>query len=101
MESNLSYSLLISSKAQSEMARAWLWYEDRESVLGDRFIDAVRQKVKTVVKNPDLFSIKHNPYREVLVSVFPFVIVYKIYRKKKLIEIVSVFRTSRNPERKH
>ncbi len=83
------------------MAASWLWYEEREQGLGDRLFSAVMQKMNTIAENPDIFSIKRNPYREAKVSVFPFVIADKIYKRKKLIEAISVFHTSRNPKRKY
>ena len=83
------------------MAASWLWYEEREQGLGDRLFTAVMQKLNAIVENPDIFSEKHKPYREAKVSVFPFVIVYKVYKRKKLVEAVSVFHTSRNPKRKY
>ena len=101
MESNPVYTIIISSKAQKEMAASWAWYEEREEGLGDRLYAAVAQKLNVIEKNSDLFSIKHSPYREAKVSIFPFVIVYKIYKRKKLIEVVSVFHTSRNPKRRY
>src|ERR1017187_8380584 len=101
MEGNPVYTIIISSKAQREMTASWQWYEEREEGLGDRLVAAVMQKLNTIAQNPDIFSIKHNPYREAKISIFPFVIVYKIYRRKKLIEAVSVFHTSRNPKRKY
>jgi len=91
----------MSSKAQKEMALSWLWYEEREEGLGDRLVAAIMQKLNTIAQHPEVFSIKQNPYREMKISVFPFVIVYKIYKRKKLIETVSVFHTSRNPKGKY
>ena len=101
MESSTAYTLLVSSRAQKEMAASWQWYEEREEGLGDRMVAAVMQKLSTIAKNPELFSIKHSPYREVKVSIFPFVVVYKIYKRKRMIEAISVFHTSRNPKRKY
>lgn len=101
MAGNPVYSLITSSKAQKEMAMSWLWYEEREEGLGDRLILAIMQKLHVIATNPELFSVKHSPYREANVAIFPFVIVYKIYKKKNLIEIISVFHTSRNPNRKY
>lgn len=101
MENNPVYSVIISSKAQKEMAASWLWYEEREEGLGDRLYEAVKQKLNTIAKNPEIFSMKRSPYREAKVAIFPFVIVYKIYKRKRLIEAVSVFHTSRNPKRKY
>ena len=83
------------------MAASWLWYEQREEGLGDRLYAAIKQKLKTIAGSPEIFSPKHRPYREAKVSVFPFLIVYKVYKRKKLIEAVPVFHTSRNPKRKY
>ncbi len=40
-------------------------------------------------------------YREVGISTFPFVIVYRIYKQRKLIRIFSVFHTNQNPGKKY
>jgi plasmid stabilization system protein ParE len=101
MEGNSVYTVILSSKAQKELAAAWQWYEEREEGLGDRLVALVMQKLNSVVNTPALFLIKHKPYREAKVSVFPFLIVYKVYEKRKIIEAVSVFHTSRNPKRKY
>ena len=83
------------------MASSWLWYEEREEGLGDRLYEALMQKLNIIAKNSEIFSIKQNPYREAKVSIFPFVIVYKIYKRKKIIEVLSVFHTSRSLKRKY
>ena len=62
MENNPVYSVVISSKAQREMAASWLWYEEREEGLGDRLFSAVINKLNSIAKNPDAFSIKCRPY---------------------------------------
>ena len=36
MESKPVFKLIISSRAQKELAASWKWYEDREAGLGDR-----------------------------------------------------------------
>jgi plasmid stabilization system protein ParE len=95
------YTVIVTAKAQKELAEAWRWYEEREEGLGDRLVAAVMQKLNTIGKGPEIFSVKHRPYREAKVSVFPFLIVYKINGKQKLVEAVSVFHTSRNPKRKY
>ena len=93
--------VVISSRAQKEIALSWQWYEEREPELGDRFVAAVRQKIGTISKDPEIFAIKHKPYREASVSVFPFLIIYKVNKRQRLVEIISVFHTARNPKRKY
>jgi plasmid stabilization system protein ParE len=101
MENNSGFSLLVSSKAQKELELSWEWYEDRQQGLGDRFTTAVIQQLNTIVKNPEAFSVKHKTYREAKVPVFPFVIVYKVHNRRKLIEAISIFHTSRSAETKY
>lgn len=101
MENNPVFSLLVSSKAQKELALSWEWYEDRQQGLGDRFTAAVIQQLNTIIDNPETFSVRHKPYHEAKVSVFPFVIVYKIDKRRKRVEVISIFHTSRNPKAKY
>jgi hypothetical protein len=76
-------SVIISSRAQKEMAESWAWYEDRLAGLGDRF--------------PTRFK----SYKEAPVPTFPFLLIYRISKKSNLIRVVSVFHTSRNPKKKY
>jgi hypothetical protein len=101
MASDPVYTVVLSSKAQNEIAASWQWYEEREHGLGDRLMLSVMQKLNAIAKNPAIFSIKRKPYREANISVFPFLIVYKINKNQKLIEVASVFHTSRNPKKKY
>lgn len=101
MENDCTYSISISAKASKELEESWLWYEQRKEKLGDRFIQVVRNKLVDVSKNPEIYPLKNKNYREAVLSVFPFVIVFKINQGKKLVKIDSVFHTSRNPKRKY
>jgi plasmid stabilization system protein ParE len=101
MESNAGYTIVLSVKAQFELEESWQWYEGREIGLGARFIDEVLNKINTLATFPEVHSIKNRQYRETVVPAFPFVIVYRVMKKEKLIEVVSVFHTSRNPKDKY
>ena len=70
------------------MAASWLWYEEREEGLGDRLFSAVINKLNSIAKNPDAFSIKCRPY-------------IKYTKEKSWSRQFSVFHTSRNPTRKY
>jgi len=78
-----------------------LWYEQRKEKLGDRFMQGVRNKLVDISKNPEIYPLKNKNYREAILSVFSFVIVFKINHGKKLVKIDSVFHTSRDPKRKY
>ena len=101
MENNALFKLVLSDRAKQELLQAYNWYEDQQLGLGDRFRATALDRINKILQNPELFSTKHGLFREVRVAVFPYVIVYKINKKKKRIVITSVFHTSLNPAKKY
>jgi plasmid stabilization system protein ParE len=87
-------------KAQKEILRAWEWYEDKETGLGDNFKQEVAKKINLILKSPLHYPLK-GKFRETQIDVFPFLIVYKILKSMDEIIIVSVFHTSRHPKKKY
>ena len=101
MDRHSIYRTIFSSKAQREIAESWNWYEDRQLGLGDRFLNEIAEHIRKIEQTPIRFPIRFKSYREESVPVFPFLIIYRINEKKKIIRIVSIFHTSRNPTRKY
>ena len=101
MAGNLSYFIIFSSRAQKEIASAWDWYEERQQGLGDRFIQEVVRKAQLIEQNPERYPTRYNSYKETILSTFPFLIIYRINKRKKSIRIVSVFHTSLHPKKKY
>jgi plasmid stabilization system protein ParE len=97
----MTYTYEILLKARKELLEAWEWYEDRQEGLGERFKNQVYQKIKQVVQNPEHYAKRKESFREAKIDVFPYLLIYKIARKKKVVTIVSVFHTKRNPKRKY
>ena len=95
------FSYVILKKARKELLDAWKWYEDRQEGLGDKFKNQVFQKITQILLNPERYPERKNNFREVTVAIFPYLLIYKISRKKKVITIVSVFHTRRNPGKKY
>lgn len=89
-------SFLQLPKAQKEILDAWEWYEDQQPGLGDRFKEEVRKKIENILSNPLHYPLRKK-YREALIDVFPYLIVFKVDKQKNLILILSVFHTSRHP----
>lgn len=101
MDRHSIYRTIFSSKAQKEIAESWNWYEDRQLGLGDRFLKEITNNIRKIEQTPIRFPVRFKSYRETPVPVFPFLIIYRINEKKKIIRIVSVFHTSRNPTKKY
>ena len=101
MANKSPYNSIFSSKAEKEIVKSWIWYEDRQRGLGDRFLKEIKARIHTIEKAPDKFPTRFKSYKETQVPVFPFLIIYRINNKKRLIRIVSIFHTSRNPGKKY
>ena len=97
--SGFTYEIVL--RARYEILEAWEWYEDRKEGLGDRFINQINLKIKQVIQMPERFPEKRRSFREAKIDVFPYLLIYKIANRKKVITIISVFHTSRNPKLKY
>lgn len=101
MADKVLFTLIFSSRAQKEIIKAWEWYEERQQSLGDRFIKELISSIQLIKQNPERYPSKFKAYKETTISVFPFLVIYRLNRKKKSIRIVSVFHTSLNPRKKY
>jgi plasmid stabilization system protein ParE len=88
-------------KAKRELLDAWEWYEDRQAGLGDKFTQQVFSCIHTIEKHPDRYPERKKNYKEALVKIFPYLLIYRISKRKKVITIVSVFHGYRNPKGKY
>ena len=100
MENNTKFSIILSSRAQKEVTKAWEWYEDKKEGLGDRFIKSLISRLQLIEQYPDRYPTRFKSYKEAIVPVFPFLIIYRINRRKSFVRIVSIFHTSLNPKKK-
>jgi hypothetical protein len=98
----MRYTYWLHEKIQKYLNEGFAWYEDKLEGLGYEFLTAVENRIIEVVGHPETFGSKGNPrYREALVKKFPYVIVYRIYKKKKEIFISSIHHTKKSPKRKY
>ena len=100
MASNPGYLIIFSSRVQKEIIKSWEWYEERQPGLGDRFVKEVLTKIRLIDQLPERYPTRYKSYKEAPIAVFPFLIIYRLNTRKKVIRIVSVFHTSLNPKKK-
>lgn len=93
------YSLAIREEAFEDVSNGYLWYEERQKGLGNRFVSEVYDFLDYIEKNPLHYQIKRNSYREGVLKVFPFVIIYEVV--KNTIIVYAVFPTRENPFKKN
>jgi len=72
----------------------------QQNDLPQKFTNDIRNLFDIILRNPEIYPTVKKRYRQAKLSVFPFVVVYSIDKKEKLIYISSIFHTSRNPTKK-
>jgi len=68
----MTYKSEFLPRARKELMDAWDWYAERRK-----------------------------GFRETKINVFPYLIIYRIQKRKKIVAISSIFHTSRNPKKKY
>lgn len=97
----MAYKLRVRDDARDDIVNGYKWYEDKKENLGIRFIDEVETVMVYISKYPEHFQIKiKNKYREAILKIFPYVIIYEIIKKKNEVIVYSVFPTKDDPRKK-
>lgn len=90
--------LVFRRSARADIAKAFNWYEERRTGLGDAFLLEVQSCLKYVLDRPKGFPRIHGEFRQALLHRFPYVMVYR--PKGKTIVIMRVFHCSQDPSKK-
>lgn len=65
----MSFNSKFLPKARLELLEAWIWYEDRQPGLGDRFKEEIFKAIVLVEQNPERYAVRKKPYYEKPVKV--------------------------------
>ena len=91
------YKIIILPLARKDIRNSADWYEQQKKGLGKRFTAHVRKIVSLIQQNPASFNIKFDDVRIAVLSIFPYLILYRIDESNQSIEIYAVYHTSQNP----
>lgn len=91
-----TYSLILTQEAADEVEASYYFYEDKQPGLGERFKLQLDETLARIQQNPEMFNVVADNFREAVLRVFPFVVVFEIVGKE--IRVYSVFH--RNPRRR-
>lgn len=98
----MSYRYEFHAEVAKDYNEAYAWYETQKKGLGERFSSFVRQKMDEIAESPENYGKKiHKDYREARVDIFPYLIVYKIYKHRKTIFVNSIHHTKKHPRKKY
>ena len=98
----MNYVLEFHPEIEKDINEAYSWYESQKDGLGEQFFIAIRKKLESIGRFPELYGTKGNgKYREAIVAVFPFAIVYIIYKRKHCIFVSSIHHFSKRTKTKY
>lgn len=90
--------VVITQNADFDLKEIADWYNAKDKKLIWIFLKDFKEKVKYISENALACEIRYENFRIAYLRKFPFGIHYFYNEHKNLIEIYSVFHTSRNPE---
>jgi len=91
------YQLKIDPEALSDIHDIAEWYDTQKEGLSDRFKNAVIKQIDYLVENPQLFSIRYQEIRCMIVRKFPYMVHFYINEELTTVNILAVISTDRNP----
>ncbi len=97
----MRYSLILIEQAHEEYIEAYKWYEIKQIGLGERFMKCVEERISQIKEHPEYFGKRYSIYREAKVRDFPYMIVYEVHKRKKIILVNSIYHSKRNPLKKY
>lgn len=96
------YKLDYHDLVSEDYNEAYIRYEFIQDGLGERFAAALRKRSGQISEHPEHYGEKaRKGYREVKVEGFPYLIVYRIYKRKKTIFISSIHHEKKHPRKKY
>jgi toxin ParE1/3/4 len=84
-------------RAKIDVDIAMGWYESQRKGLGFEFLDCIEGTINRILKNPKLYSVKHERLRRAVTRKFPFSVFYTIEGYEVVVH--AVFDNRQDPVR--
>jgi mRNA-degrading endonuclease RelE of RelBE toxin-antitoxin system len=97
----MSYHIELHPGALEELEDSYQWYEERSEGLGVRFMASINKRLNEIAHHPERFAKKKGNYREVRIEVFPYVIIYEVLKKRRIVFVSYIFHAKRNTRLKY
>ncbi len=92
------YKVKIEPEALADIQEITDWYNEAQAGLGKRFQNTAIKQINSLNKDPQLFAIRYNEIRCVVVKKFPYMAHFYINDENNTVEVLAVISTDRNPK---
>jgi plasmid stabilization system protein ParE len=94
----MNYQISFHPSVEREYLEAYTWYDSEKQGLGEKFLRRVNAKLELIADNPEAFSQKTGKgYRDAVVGIFPYIIVFKVYKKEKKVLVIAIVHQKKHP----
>ena len=93
----MSRDIVVRSVAESELAEAFDWYEDRLAGLGADFLLSVDAALQAIARNPEQYPAVHKTIRRALTRRFPYEIFFVVEEER--VVVLAIFHAKRDPKK--
>ena len=90
-------TLIIRPEAELDIDAGYVWYEGRQTGLGQRFVNAVEACFAGILRAPKMGRLIQDPHRRVRVIGWPYVVFYDYNDQTDTVTVHCVFHTSQDP----
>lgn len=94
----MQYKVKIEPEALVDIQDIINWYNQQKSGLGEKFHQTIVSQIDSLNKTPYIYSIRYKQIRCVLVNKFPYMIHFYINEEARIVEVLAVISTDRNPK---
>ena len=88
----------IYSEAIADIQNITDWYNEKQAGLGKRFQETTVRQINQLSKIPFSFVIRYSKIRCMLIKKFPYMVHFYIDETNRIVEVLAVISTDRNPE---
>ncbi len=92
----MSAAIIYLPEARADVDAAYSSYEQRQTGLGERFLERLRSSLATISGNPEMYAVLRDETRAAPLRRFPYVIYYRI--EAGAVVILAVVHGHRDPQ---
>jgi len=88
----MAYKVIVNEKATKDALQAYLYYEEKQKGLGERFLTKLEIRYRQLAENPQYYSHisadKEKTLRGVVVTGFPYLIFFDIIGNEVIVYLI-------------
>ena len=81
----MTWRVIVRPHAESDLQRAWQYYESEQAGLGDEFLSELRPLVQSLEHHPERVPYYYRGFRRLLAARFPYKVFYRIMAERVIV----------------